>query len=182
VQLWPGVVMRWGSTPAERAEAYPCDRLLPDAACELFRAVDVAAPAPVIFRWLCQLRAAPYSYDRIDNGGRPSPPTLTPGLERLEPGQRVMRIFRLVEFEPDRSITILSRGTLFGAVACTYRVTEPRAGRSRLLVKLRLLPGRGPLSLPLRLILPLGDLVMMRRQLLNLAALAQDGASAAPGA
>ena len=95
----------------------------------LYRAVDVAAPAEIVFRWLCQLRAAPYSYDLIDNGGRRSPQELTPGLERLEPGQRFMRIFRLVEFEPGRSITVLSRGTVFGEVAVTYRVRGAGAGR-----------------------------------------------------
>ncbi|MCX5731216.1 MAG: hypothetical protein NTY18_07665 [Deltaproteobacteria bacterium] len=30
--------------------------------------VTVAAPATVLFRWLCQLRVAPYSYDRLDDG------------------------------------------------------------------------------------------------------------------
>ena len=125
----PGVVRNWGSTPAERAESFPCDELLDGAPMRLYRAVDVAAPAETVFRWLCQLRAAPYSYDLIDNGGRRSPQALTPGLERLEPGQRFMRIFRLAEFEPGRSLTVRSRGTVFGEVVVSYRVTRVRRRR-----------------------------------------------------
>ncbi len=178
----PGVVRNWGSTPAERAESFPCDRLLLDAPMRLYRAVDVAAPATVVFRWLCQLRAAPYSYDRLDNGGRRSPQALTPGLERLAPGQTFMRIFRLVEFEPGCSLTVRSRGTVFGEVAVTYRVRAVSADASRLVAKLLVAPPRGPLgSLPARGMLAAGDLVMMRRQLLNLASLAEREAGGPSG-
>ena len=174
MRLWPGIVYTWGSTADERAEPFPCDKLLPEASGTLFRGVDVKAPAGAVYRWLCQLRVAPYSYDRLDNGGRTSPQTLTPGLDRLEAGQRMMSMFRLAAFEPDCSITATSHGRLFGRVAITYRVRERVPGRSRLLAKVLVVPDAGaPWSLPMRLILPPGDLVMMRRQLLNLRDLAQ---------
>jgi hypothetical protein len=170
----PAVVRNWGSTPAERAESFPCDRLLADAPVRLYRAVDVGAPSAVVFRWLCQLRAAPYSYDLIDNRGRRSPQALTPGLERLEPGQRFMRIFRLAGYEPGRSLTLRSTGTVFGEVIVTYRVSAAGARGSRLVAKLLVAPPAGPLgSLPARGLLAAGDLLMMRRQLLNLAGLAE---------
>jgi hypothetical protein len=171
----PAVVRNWGSTPNERAEGFPCDRLLPGAPMRLYRAVDVAASPAGVFRWLCQLRAAPYSYDLIDNGGRRSPQALTPGLDSLEPGQRFMRIFRLAEFEPGRSLTVRSTGTVFGEVVVTYRVRDgARPASSRLVAKLLVAPPAGPLgSLPARGLLAAGDLVMMRRQLLNLAGLAE---------
>jgi hypothetical protein len=174
VRIWPEAIYSWGSTAQERAEAFPCDQLLPEADLRLFRAVDVAAEPATVFRWLCQLRAAPYSYDRLDNGGRRSPQRLTPGLEQLEPGLPVMRIFRLIAFESDRSMTLTCEGRLFGHLACTYRVQALTPGRSRLVVKLLVAPPAGWLgSMAMRTVLPAGDLVMMRRQLLNLKALAE---------
>jgi hypothetical protein len=70
--------IEWGSTAAERAASYPCEEFVPGATLSVFRAIDVAAPVPVVFRWLCQLRIAPYSYDLLDNLGRRSPTELTP--------------------------------------------------------------------------------------------------------
>jgi hypothetical protein len=166
----------WGSTAAERSLPMPCDGHLPDADAAYWRAVDVEAPASVVFRWLCQLRAAPYSYDWIDNWGRRSPQSLTPGLDRLAAGQTVMTIFELVEFERDRQLTLVLRrlrGT-FGQIAVTY-LADPRGDeRCRLLVKLLIRFPAGPVRGRLvRYALPWGDLVMMRRQLLNLKRLAE---------
>lgn len=169
---WPSFVTEWGSTPAERARSYPCDRLLPGAGTTLFRAVDVAAPATLGFRWLCQLRVAPYSYDLLDNFGRRSPQRRTPGLDQLEAGQRVMTIFRLVEFEPGRSLTILSRSRLLGDVACAYEAA-PQGEGSRIVLKILALSRGGPAGLAMRALLPPGDLVMARRQLLNLKGLTE---------
>jgi hypothetical protein len=179
---WPSFVRDWGSTPAERSEPFPCDRLITEPDLVLYRAVDVAARPETVFRWLCQLRVAPYSYDLLDNGGRRSPQTLTPGLERLAPGQRVMRIFALIEYEVGSSITVLSEGRLFGRVACTYRVGESASGRSRLLAKLLVARPQGSLAArPMGILLPPGDLVMMRRQLLNLKRLAETQDTSGPG-
>jgi hypothetical protein len=171
---WPAVVNEWGSTAEERAQPYPCDGWVADPDAVMFRAVDVEAPQAVTFRWLCQLRAAPYSYDKLDNFGRRSPQELTPGLEDLELGQRVATIFRLAEFEPGESLTIFHRGRFFGAVACTYRAERVDDGRSRIVVKLAWKAARrGLFGRPERFLLPPGDLVMMRRQLLNLKQLAE---------
>ena len=63
----------WGVTEIERGEPFPCDGLCPSAEAALFRGVTVNAPAAKTFRWLCQLRAAPYSYDWLDNLGRAHP-------------------------------------------------------------------------------------------------------------
>jgi hypothetical protein len=177
---WPPVVNEWGSTAAERAAGYDCDGLIEHPSGVVFRAVDVDAPTAVVFRWLCQLRVAPYSYDWIDNRGRRSPQQLTPGVDELEIGQRFATIFRLVAFEPGRSITLDSTTRVFGHVAITYAAVPSDAERSRLVAKLLFTRPVGLYGLALRCVLPAGDLVMMRRQLLNLRTLAERDASARP--
>jgi hypothetical protein len=178
----PSVIDTWGSSDEERDATYPCDAVIERPDRVLFRAVDVAAPADLVFRWFCQLRLAPYSYDWIDNLGRQSPRHLTPGLDRLEVGQRVATIFRLASFEEGRSITFDADSWLFGRVAMTYRAMPVGAGAAdagacRLVVKLAVAWPPGLLGPVMRTLLPAGDLVMMRRQLLNLKALAERDAS-----
>ena len=168
----------WGTSPSERALPFLCDALIPNPDAVLFRGVTIAAPAERIFRWLCQLRVAPYSYDWLDNGGRRSPRALTPGLENLAVGQSVMRIFALAAYEPNRHLTIrikpsTSASRTFGDVAGTYLILPAGDGTSRLLVKLLVAYPRGFTGTMMRRFLPWGDLIMMRRQLLNLKTLAE---------
>ena len=185
----------WGATAEERARPYPCDGHLDRHDDAYFRAVTVTAPPAVLFRWLCQLRAAPYSYDWIDNGGRQSPRTLTPGLERLTVGDPVMGIFELIEFEPDRHLTMRSRRSapesarnerrvrastrMFPAIALTYLIAPAPRGTVRLIMKIVARYPPGVVGWLQRILLPWGDLVMARRQLLNLRDLAERDAVAA---
>jgi hypothetical protein len=130
----------------------------------------------VVFRWLCQLRAAPYSYDFIDNGWVTSPRTLTPGLDALEVGQTVMRIFRLHSFEKDRHLTLVLEDPggrrLFGDLAVSYAVF-PRGKETRLVAKLVVRYPRTLRGKAMGYVLPWGDLVMMHKQLRTLRRLAE---------
>lgn len=168
----------WGTTQQERSLNFPCDRIIlhPDAA--LYRGVTVGATPEVIFRWLCQLRVAPYSYDWIDNCGRQSPRQLTPGLDALAVGQDVMGIFDLVEFKRNRHLTIRvkrrSRASkIFGDIAGSYLIVPQGNDSCRLLAKLIAQYPPGTKGKFVRMFLPWGDLFMMRRQLLNLKRLAE---------
>ena len=84
-----------------------------------------------------------------------------------------MTIFRLVSFEEGRSITLDSTTAVFGRVAGTYMVVPTDTNRSRLVVKLMFSTPPGLLGSLMRRVLPAGDLLMMRKQLLTLKALAQ---------
>ena len=168
----------WGSTPEERRAAFPCDPYLPDGDAAYFRAVDVSAPAPRLFRWLCQLKVAPYSYDLLDNLGRRSPRHLVSGVEKLAPGQRVMTIFKLAEWEKDEHLTLVldlpSATSIFGSAALSYVVVPTSDDSCRLVVKIRVrYPTRPPWSF-MRWVLPWGDLLMMRKQLLTLKHLSEN--------
>lgn len=172
------IVFQWGSTEAERNLAYPCDGLLENPEAVYFRAVSVQAPAEVLFRWLCQLKVAPYSYDWLDNGFRRSPRSLTPGAENLAVGDAVMTIFRLVDFEPGKHLTIVMQHPgairIFGHLVITYMV-RPQADGCRLIVKALIrYPQTGVWRL-MRWFLPWGDLIMMRKQFLTFRALAERG-------
>jgi hypothetical protein len=169
----------WGTTPRERELEFDCDRFVADPADALFRAVTIHAPPALLFRWLCQLRVAPYSYDWIDNLGRHSPRELTPGLDRLEVRQRIMTVFRLASFKPGSHITaVLKRpAPLFRGLAVTYMVLPEGRERSRLVAKIAVAYPRNPLGTAARLLLPPGDLVMMRKQLLTLKELAERDAA-----
>ncbi len=158
----------WGTSAHERALALPCDELLPAAPVRLHRAVAIDAPPAVVFRWLCQLKQAPYSYDLLDNFARRSPRELTPGAERLAVGQRFMTIFALVSYARDEQITLRSRRT-----AVTYAVI-PAGHSTRLLARVLFEPPGARLSVAMiGRALALGDLLMMRKQLLTLKALAE---------
>jgi hypothetical protein len=168
----------WGIEPAETAIDFPCDHLPDQFNAEYFRGVTVHAPPATLFRWLCQLRAAPYAYDWLDNWGRHSPRHLIPGLENLKIGQTMMTIFDLADFEADRHVTcrIKARSPgsrLFGDVVVSYLIVPKSDRECRLLAKLRVLYPPGLRGSLMRLVLPPGDLVMMRRQLLNLKRLAE---------
>ncbi len=174
----------WGVREREKTLAFPCDAQLAQPDDVYYRGIEIQAPAAAVFSWLCQLRAAPYSYDWIDNLGRRSPRTLTPGLEQLEVGQRVMTIFELVEFEPERQLTIRLRRArvLFGQVAATYLLVPVDAARCRLLVKLLMRHSRRLPAWRLRqTAMPWLDLVMMRKQLLTIKQLAERQAGAGSG-
>jgi len=166
------VACTWGTTEEERSLPFPCDRHLERSAAAYYRGVTIDAPPSIVFRWLCQMRVAPYSYDWIDNLGRRSPRTLTPGLDELVIGQKIM-IGELVEFERNQHLTILSRSGILGDSADTYLIVPRDSSDCRLLVKLLVRYPKGPLGWLLRLFLPWGDLIMMRRQLLNFKALAE---------
>lgn len=167
---------RWGVTDAETRRRYPCDELVPDPVLELWRGVTVRAAPSTVWAWVSQIRLAPYSYDWIDNLGRTSPrelrdlpePVVGASFTAAFGGRPVGRILAV---EPGRHLT----GTIMGAVMSYVLVPIDDGARTRLLLKV---VARGPRITAA--LLSVGDLVMARRQLLNLAALAERTRSPEP--
>src|SRR5690242_3470166 len=70
-----------GATRAERGAAYPGDDLIPDPYTVTTMATTIDEPPSAVWPWLVQMgcdRAGFYSFDRLDNGGRPSATAIHP--------------------------------------------------------------------------------------------------------
>ncbi len=164
---------RWGVTDAEIVRHYPCDDIVPSPVLAAWRGVTVHATPGAVWPWVTQIRLAPYSYDWIDNLGRQSPrelramPEPTAGEPFTTAAGR--RLGCILSVSPGEQLT----ARIVGAVM-SY-VLVPEGGATRLLLKI-LTPG-GRWVAPL---LSVGDLVMARRQLLNLKHLAEHTSAAPP--
>jgi hypothetical protein len=94
-----------------------------------------------------------------------------------------MTIFQVVDFEPNRSLTLrlgaARAKALFGEIACSYVILPQEDTWCRLVVKLLVRYPLGFTGAVMRLWLPWGDLFMMRKQLLTLKHLAQRQSKAA---
>lgn len=157
---------RWNVTDGEVDRRYPCDDFVRAPTLQAWRAVTVNATPETLWPWICQIRLAPYSYDWIDNLGRRSPQQLV-GVPEPAVGEPfttagIRRFGRILAVEPPRHLT----GEIMGA--CISYVLEPQGQTTRLLMKI--------VTAMSRWVAPwlcVGDLVMARRQLLNLKRLAE---------
>lgn len=165
---------RWGVSDSEISRAYPCDHFVASPALEAWRGVHVDAPAEVVWLWVAQVRVAPYSYDWIDNLGRRSPRELV-GLPEPQAGERFTtaggrELGRIVSVAPGEQLT----GTIMGAFM-SYVLVPRGQDTTRLLLKVVMRTSRWAAPW-----LSVGDLVMARRQLLNLKELAERHQGKAP--
>ncbi len=81
--------LTWGATPAEVSCSLPGDDLVANPTFNATRAITMAAPPQQVWPWLAQVgvgRAGWYSYDLLDNLGRPSARTILDEHQDLEPG------------------------------------------------------------------------------------------------
>ena len=157
---------RWGVSEDEVTRRYPCDDLVREPVLQAWRGVTVHAPADQVWPWIGQIRLAPYSYDWIDNLGRRSPRELQ-GLAEPVVGESFTATGgrpqgRILQVESGRHLT----GRIMGAVM-SY-VLMPSGIDTRVLLKVVM--GSNRRLAPL---VSVGDLVMSRRQLLNLKQLAE---------
>jgi hypothetical protein len=158
---------RWGVTESETLRSYPCDDFVSAPTLQAWRGVRVEAPAAVVWPWVAQVRLAPYSYDWIDNRGRRSPGELA-GLPEPQAGDRFTTVGgralgRIVSVDPGKQLT----GTIMGAFM-SYVLVPAEPGGTRLLLKVAMRTARWAV-----LGVSVGDLIMARRQLLNLKQLAE---------
>jgi hypothetical protein len=158
---------RWGVSDDETARAYPCDDFVDSPTLQAWRGVRVQAPSYAVWPWVAQVRLAPYSYDWIDNRGRRSPRELA-GLREPRAGDQFTtvggrEVGQILSVDQGKHLT----GTIMGAFMSYVLIPEDQQA-TRLLLKVIMHTSRWKAP-----VLSVGDLIMARRQLLNLKQLAE---------
>jgi hypothetical protein len=106
-----------GATCAERRGTLPGDEIVPEAKSSSTMAVTIDMPPSEVWPWLVQMgsdRAGFYSWDRLDNGGRPSATEIHPEWQDLEVGDRVLSTpdgrywFDVERLEPEHVLVLRS--------------------------------------------------------------------------
>ena len=130
---------------ADRAWRLAGDDFLPDARAQLTHAVTITAPPADVWPWLVQMgcrRAGWYSWDRLDNAGKPSADHIIPQLQGLRVGDVLPWSpegadgFKVVRIEPERLLLLQSVAPQFEGTWAF--VLEPLSGgRTRLVARYR---------------------------------------------
>lgn len=120
--VWSRRTLRsWGATPEEQRARMPGDDVVADATDHGTMATTIDAPPEAIWPWLAQMgcdRAGFYSWDLLDNGGRPSAKEIHDAWQDLEVGSRIMSRpggkawFDVVVCDPPHALVL--RATLAG--------------------------------------------------------------------
>lgn len=106
-------LMHWGATDVEIAGPFPGAGLVPGGKRGATMAVTIKAAPQRVWPWLVQLggdRGGWYSWDRLDNGGRPSARKVHPEWQDLAVGDYVkywtrrgaVNAWRVAQLEPNR--------------------------------------------------------------------------------
>jgi hypothetical protein len=128
-------IFSWGAAPGEAGRPMAGDEVCPRPQLNATRAVTIAARPGEVWPWLVQWgwnRAGFYSYDLLDNLGRPSAQELLPQFQRLAVGDWVpmsgkttpSTAFRVTRLEPGRLMLWEKSG---GDLAVAARASRTRA-------------------------------------------------------
>lgn len=108
--------LQWlGTSREERTASYPGDDLIPGGRRYGAMATTIAAPPERVWPWLVQMgcdRAGFYSFDRLDNAGRPSAEQIHPAWQDLRAGDRIASVpdagrwFDVALLEPERALVL----------------------------------------------------------------------------
>ena len=116
----------WGATEEEVAGPYPGAELVPDGKRGATMAVTIDAPPDEVWPWLVQLggdRGGWYSWDHLDNAGRPSAREVHPEWQDLGLGDSVkywtrrhgaVDAWQVAAFEPNRFLGLRGYSDLRG--------------------------------------------------------------------
>lgn len=163
----------WGATDQERRRSLPGDDLVNAPTLDATRAITIRAKPSEIWPWLVQVgvnRAGWYSYDLLDNLGRPSAREIIPELQDIQvgdvmpmspDGRRGIRVYAL---DPPRSMIW---GTP-GDTSWVWLLDFQPDGTTRLITRVRSRYRWLSPTIVFSMLLEFADIWMIRRMLLNL--------------
>jgi len=176
------------ATTDEHVRQLPGDDLIPDCIGQLTHAITIQRPPRDVWPWLVQMgagtRAGWYSYDRLDNGGRPSAHRLMPALQHIVVGTLFPALpgrtdgFTVLQFNPGFHLVIgwlAPDGTPITTWA--FVIEDAAGGNTRLVARSRASKRYPIFGLPAPIGMPLVRAVhflMQRKQLLGLAERVED--------
>jgi hypothetical protein len=176
---------------AERTAPMPGDDLLADASAQTTHGITIDAEPEAIWPWLVQMgcrRAGWYSWDRLDNGGKPSEREIVPELQSLRVGDVLPATpegadgFEVLHIEAPRVLVLGGLYDVEAEAQRPFRATRPsrfwqptwafvlerlEAGRTRLHVRARVAFGPDALRWRARWMRPIHHF-METEQLRNL--------------
>jgi hypothetical protein len=165
----------WGTTGDEAARPMAGDELCPRPQLNAARAVIIAARPEGIWPWLVQWgwnRAGFYSYDLLDNLGRPSARQILPQFQHLEVGDWMpmggkttpSTAYQVARLEPGK-LMLWRKGRRHWL----WLLEPDDAGHTRLITRLRShYAWTRPTIVTELILMEIGDPFMMRRCLLGI--------------
>lgn len=166
--------LRWGATDEEVALPMPGDEIARDPSFNATRAVTIKARPEDIWPWLVQIgmtRAGWYSYDWIDNFGKPSAAHVIPALQGLRIGDVVpMRPdgkqgLWVKEMEPPGSMLWWDKK---GDVTWFWGLYPVAENKTRLVTRIRIRYHWLRPSIIYMMVVDVADIVMLRKCLLGI--------------
>ena len=173
------------ATDEELERALPGDEFIPYPVGVATHAVTIFKPAHDVWPWLVQMgagRGGWYSYDRLDNGGRPSATRIVPELQAVRVGMVFPALpgfaetFEVERLDPGHSLVLVAPGPYGPLTSWAFVLEQPSYDVTRLIVRARISysPLRLPAAIGLRLMRAV-HFVMERKQLNTLVVRSERG-------
>lgn len=166
--------LRWGATDEELTRPMPGDDIIAAPTFDATRAVTVNAAPRDIFPWIVQMgvtRAGWYSYDLLDNLGRPSATTILPECQPIKVDDLIAMSpdgkqgLYVKDFKPDEWILWWDKNGVTSWAWGFYPVSE---SQTRLVTRVRVKYNFLSLDMIFNLLIEFFDIIMMRKCMLGI--------------
>ena len=166
--------LRWGATDDEIKRTMPGDEIVDQSSFNATRAVTIQATAEQIYPWIVQMgvtRAGWYSYDLLDNLGRPSAESILPEHQKIQVGDLIplspdgKQGMRVKEFLQNQSMVWWDQK---GDSSWAWGIYPEGEAASRLVTRVRVNYRLFSPAILFNLLVEFGDIVMMRKCMLGI--------------